>query len=252
MTTARMKSGSQGARRWASSATVVAATVALSHLLAPQELAATQFKEVRMIIEFNDSARDVGIQFFLDSDGWQTVEILAPNGTQIFSATAKGRLLHQGGGTELFVESVEPELSELPLSVFFQRFPEGRYRFQGTTPKGLPLTGAHDFTHQIPAGPEIVLPGPGEECATGVPIPAVVSWLPVKTTIDGAPVDIVGYQVIVEREGLHFDIQLPATATRVTVPKQFLEPGADYIFEVLAIEESGNQTITEGCFTTAN
>jgi hypothetical protein len=30
------------------------------------------------------------------------------------------------------------------------------------------------------------------------------------------------------------------------VPPQFLEPGKEYKFEVLAIEAGGNQTITEG------
>jgi hypothetical protein len=32
----------------------------------------------------------------------------------------------------------------------------------------------------------------------------------------------------------------------VTVRPEFLEPGAEYKFEVLAIEAGGNQTITEG------
>jgi hypothetical protein len=35
------------------------------------------------------------------------------------------------------------------------------------------------------------------------------------------------------------------------VPAEFLKPGTDYNFEVLAIAEGGNQTITEGCFRTA-
>jgi hypothetical protein len=38
----------------------------------------------------------------------------------------------------------------------------------------------------------------------------------------------------------------------VTVPNELLEPGTEYTFEVLAIEEGGNQTITEGCFVTAD
>jgi hypothetical protein len=37
----------------------------------------------------------------------------------------------------------------------------------------------------------------------------------------------------------------------VTVPAEVLEPGTDYLFEVLAIANGGNQTITEGCFRTA-
>jgi hypothetical protein len=48
-----------------------------------------------------------------------------------------------------------------------------------------------------------------------------------------------------------FQVTLPASARQVTVPAEYvvsLAPGA-HAFEVLAIEASGNQTITEGSFT---
>ncbi|MBV7337260.1 hypothetical protein KFU94_55330 [Chloroflexi bacterium TSY] len=62
--------------------------------------------------------------------------------------------------------------------------------------------------------------------------------------------EIVGYQVIVENEG-EFNISLPDDATQVTVPPEFLESETEHKFEVLAIEESGSQTITEDEFTTS-
>jgi hypothetical protein len=37
----------------------------------------------------------------------------------------------------------------------------------------------------------------------------------------------------------------------VTVPAEFIQANADYKFEVLAIEQSGNQTISENSFKTA-
>ena len=55
-------------------------------------------------------------------------------------------------------------------------------------------------------------------------------------------VNIVGYQVIVERltPTLRvFSADLPATATKVTVPSAFMEPHTEYAFEVLAIDASG-------------
>ena len=57
---------------------------------------------------------------------------------------------------------------------------------------------------------------------------------------------IVGYQVIVGS----FQVTVPAGTTRVTLPAEFaasLGRGA-HPFEVLAIDASGNQTITEGEF----
>jgi hypothetical protein len=38
---------------------------------------------------------------------------------------------------------------------------------------------------------------------------------------------------------------LPPTATSVTIPAEFLEPGTKADGEILARERSGNQTITE-------
>jgi len=211
------------------------------------------FKEAKLIIEFNSTAQDVGVQFFLDSDGWETISIYDPDGDLVYESTATGDLLEQGGGTELFVESVEPELAELPLDEFFQIFEEGAYSFVGRSPNGDRLVGTARFSHAIPAGPEIVAPAPVEGgCSANVPIPVVIDWNAVTTDIDGQPLAIAGYEVIVEKTGSNLDVKMPAAAgTKLTIPAEFLEPGTQYIFEILAIETGGNQTITEGCFVTA-
>jgi hypothetical protein len=83
----------------------------------------------------------------------------------------------------------------------------------------------------------------------------VIKWNSVTSPFPGtdSPVSIVGYQVIVERvkPSLRvFSVDLPATATQVTVPSAFMETKKEYKFEVLAIEAGGNQTISEGGFKT--
>jgi hypothetical protein len=217
-------------------------------------------KETTMIIEYNDTAEDVGVQFFLDSDGWREIEIFDPRGKQIFGAETNGRLTRQGGGTELFLESVEPSLEELPLKQFFKRFPKGTYKFRGRDNDGNRLTGEAEFTHDIPAGPVMVwpltVPEEGYECEMIDVNNVVIEWEPVKTDIDGSALEIVRYEVIVENDDLNFDVKLPAPASdgptlTLTVPPELLQPGTEYIGEVLAVEASGNQTITEFCFTTA-
>jgi hypothetical protein len=110
-------------------------------------------KASTMIIEYNASAEDIGIQFFLDSDGWRTVEIFDPKGVEIFSADTGGSLTQQGGGTELFLESVEPTIDDLPFSKFFGRFPEGTYKFRARNNAGDLLVGSAEFSHDLPAGP---------------------------------------------------------------------------------------------------
>jgi hypothetical protein len=85
--------------------------------------------------------------------------------------------------------------------------------------------------------------------------PVVVRW---NLVADPNPPDsvITGYHVVVEldEEGqpeLAVSADLPATATSLTVPPEFLRPGRSYKVEVIATETSGNKTITEVPFTTA-
>jgi hypothetical protein len=131
-----------------------------------EKKAPVEFEDVRLIIEFNATDEDVGVQFFLDVDSWQSVRIFNPAGKEIFDARSKSSLLTQGGGTEMFVESNEPTLDELSLEEFFEIFLEGTYRFAGRTPEGGRLSGETEFSHEIPAGPEIDLPVVSEDaCA---------------------------------------------------------------------------------------
>ena len=65
--------------------------------------------------------------------------------------------------------------------------------------------------------------------------------------------------VVVEREVpeplIVFTVEVPADATSVTIPAEFLEASGIYKYEVIAIEdrdgERGNQTISESFFCTA-
>jgi len=208
-----------------------------------------------MIIEFNSTDGDVGVQFFFDAEEWTSMKVVDPTGTEIYSSDASGRLARLGGGSELFLESAEPLISDVPFVEFFQRFPAGVYRFTGKTAAGRNIAGTAQFTHRIPAGPEIVapVPQPGEECARNVAMPVDIAWNPVTLSYFGEPIDIKGYEVIIEAEDATFDVHIPASAgTMVTVTPETLHPGTRYDFEVLAIETGGNQTITSGCFRTAD
>jgi Fibronectin type III domain len=199
-----------------------------------------ELEEATMIIEFNSTDRDAGIQVFLDGEPWTKMRVKSPDGRRLLAVDAKGRL-DNFGLTELFSESNEPELSELPLRKFKRRFPEGRYRFSGETIEGRKLVGSARLSHDIPPGPKLTSPPEG---ATVPETGLVASWQPVPN--EGG-IDIEGYRAIVERENplRVFNADLPASQTSVTVPAEFLEPGTDYKLEVQAIERSGNQTISE-------
>jgi len=211
------------------------------------------FETARLIIEYNSTDRDVGVQFHVDAEQWQQVTILDPSGHAIYTATAKGRLLRSGGGSEMFVEGDEPGLDEVALEEFFNTFPEGTYRFVGRTPDGDTLSATSTFTHHIPSGPVVIMPVPsaGAKCAANTPIPATIAWNDVTTSIDGKPLRVDRYEVVIETANTDFDVHLPKDVRMVTVPAEFLKPGRSYTFEVLAIEPGGNQTITSSCFVTS-
>jgi hypothetical protein len=86
-----------------------------------------------------------------------------------------------------------------------------------------------------------------------------VEWEDVTETIEGEPVEITGYQVIVTKvnhvdpHGFSqpiYDVHVGPDRNSLAVPKAFLDPGTEYELEVLALEKSGNQTISVSFFTT--
>lgn len=212
---------------------------------APAQAAAASMRldEATMIVEVNATDGDAGLQVFLDGDPWSSMNISAPNGRRILAVDTKKRL--EGYGlTELFSESSEPSFDEFPLRRFKRLFPEGTYRFVGTTIEGERLVGSARLSHDFPAGPQITSP---EEDGEVQRDNVVASWEPVPET---SGIKIVGYRAIVEREDplRVFSVELPASTTSVTVPAEYLDQGTEYKLEVQAIEASGNQTTTEVTF----
>jgi hypothetical protein len=199
--------------------------------------------EAKIILEFNATDDDLGIQAFLGGPSWEVVEIVGPDGRKVFHVDRGS--LKELGMNELSFESEEPSLEDLPLEQFLALFPEGEYEFLGKTVEGDDLEGTATLTHDIPDAPVVVSPQEGSVN----PDNTVIKWNPVVTP---PGIEIVGYQVAVEREdpfrALTADVA--PTSTSFTVPADFLEPGTEYKFEVLAIEASGNQTITVGFFET--
>jgi hypothetical protein len=211
----------------------------------PDVWAAKKKLEVsRIYWEYNSSANDLGVHVSLDGEDWKQLNIINPEGRTIFEVEGGGpyRML---GMTELFFEGAEPSLDEVPLEDLLALFPEGKYRFTGRTVDGDAIVGTGQLTHAIPAGPTNVAAALNGDSL-------VIGWDPVTGPPDGfpdLPINIVGYQVVVGS----FQVTIPATTTplQVTVPPEFVAslPAGENLFEVLAIEAGGNQTITEGSFT---
>lgn len=215
-------------------------------------------KEAKLIIEHNATDEDTGFQGFIDSEGWQSLVVTGPDG-DVLSLKALQEL-GQLGLTELFFETVEPANADVSIEDVLATLPEGDYQVEGVTMEAGESSGGTSavatLTHAIPAGPELLSPSEGEVTSTtGV----VMSWAPVTETITGEDVTIVAYQLIVEMDTdpapnmigkLGLSMYVSPEVTSISLPDNFLVAGATYSWEVLAIEESGNQTLSSGEFET--
>lgn len=223
--------------------------VALGTVAGAESRAGTApFADARLKIELNATDGDAGLQVFLDAPAWREITITNPSGREVVDVEAE-QVIRNFGLTELFAESSEPPFDELPFSEFKRLFPAGVYTFRGVTVDGQRLRSTFTLTHRVPDGPQIQLPGQDTTVGSSN---LVVQWRPV-TTPRG--IDVVAYQVLVVADApalgnptRELDVVLPASATRFPVPAEFLAPGT-YKVEVLAIERSGNQTLSEVAFT---
>jgi hypothetical protein len=194
-------------------------------------------------------------------------------GRKIFDLSTQRKLGRQGLSELLLASEPDhfPEESLAPseeanevVRAFLAKFPAGNYDFEGKTVDGKELEGEAMLTHVLPALPEIVNPvSMTDEPPLVDPFNLVIEWNPVTTRFMGdGPVDIIEYQVILDqvepqrttpwidgsaRRGL---INVPGNVTRLTVSPEYLLTGTLYDFEVLAIEASGNTTISVGEFMT--
>lgn len=239
-----------------------------------------EFDETLVLIEINATDGDVGFHAKFDGDAWYNVKMYDPLYRKIFHEKADGPLREQGL-TENFFESAEPlcvpdpedpEELVVTLAEFLDRFPAGDYMLIGKNNEMEWQTGEAELSYNLPAAPDIDATDEAEfDSAEDV----VVEWeqgddlggkcddedLVTDGVIpDPADVEIVGWEVVVEPDcemdfepERVFSAQLPPDYTSVTVPEEFLQAYlddgcAEFKFEVGAIEETGNQTFSEGGF----
>jgi hypothetical protein len=193
------------------------------------------FADAELFFEFNSTDNDLGLQLFLDSDGWKRVRVLDPGRNEIVLMQAEGKLARLGI-TELRFESAEPSPEEV-----LALFPPGKYRFRGRSVEGDQLASNVILSHDFPPAPTFS-PSGGEVVD---PRQTVVEW-----NTPGAE----QVELIIEQDELGhvLDITLSASTKRLRVPPQFLTPGMEYKIEVLSISENGNRIIAESTFRTGS
>ncbi len=216
---------------------------------------AEPFEDAEVFIEFNSTDEDLGFHSTFDAEGWAEAVICGPDGTKHFEVKSSGST-EKYGLSELFFEGAEPSLKEQSRDEFLARFPEGEYTIVGESVEGDALMSTATFTHDIPDGPVIISPEEDDVVDLNA---VIIAWNPV-TSPPG--IEIVRYELSFAPEDpeegdpppaldIDFFLELPSTVTEVQIPPELLMPDTEYVFEVLAIEVSGNKTITEVAFFTA-
>ena len=223
-----------------------------------------QIATAKLIVEYNASDADIGVHGAFDDAGWKRLCVFDPTGRPVLHVGPRGQLLDLTMAG-IFFESREPPESEFSFADLRAAFPEGEYTVRGESFDGKILAGSATFTHDVPAAPVITAPSladdPKGTRANPVPLDGLaIDWDRVTRTVDGGAVRITAYEVIVTKE-FHddpngfskpiYDVHVPSTVDRLPVPREFLQPGTVYEVEVLALEVSGNQTISVGFFKTA-
>ncbi|XOV81226.1 MAG: hypothetical protein ACFHVJ_09815 [Aestuariibacter sp.] len=219
-------------------------------------------EDAKVLIEHNAADEDTGFQGFADGEPWNALTITGPDDVAIISIDTAGGFL-DFGVTELFFETNEPENAEVPISDVLQRLPQGEYQASAVIIDEEEAVRSAEFTHTIPVGAEITSP---QEDAKGLDASnLLIAWEPSTSDLDGNLINIVGYQIIVEKADYTpefpsgfaepvLSVYMPADARMLIAPEEFMETDECYEMEILSIEESGNQTITavefetgEGC-----
>lgn len=250
-------------------------------LLAAPFTAQAEFDETKVLIEINATDGDAGFHALFDAGAWKEVRMNDPDGMKILDEKAFANLRLQGL-TENFFESAEPvcdpedaedDEPAVSLTEFIARFPAGEYSLSGKSNEGEHFAGDAELTYNLPAAPDIEA-SDGAAYVEGEDV--VLSWaagddlgekchdqdlIDAGIIADPAEVAIVGWELVVEPEddeGIDplrkFTVQLSPAQTEVTIPAEFIETYMDlndvseFKFEVGAIEESNNQTFSEGGF----
>jgi hypothetical protein len=196
------------------------------------------FEKVGVYLERTVEDQDSEMRFEATGgdDGLATLKVVAPDGRTVIDFKAPDSKL---GMRQVSLETPEPKNN----GALQADFPEGVYRFTGSTVGGVKLQSEAKLSHRLPDATSFVHPRPDEK---NLPVTGLqVRWSPVK--------NLAVWLVVIEHEatGSEFKVNLPATTTAFAVPDGFLAAGTKYKLAIGAVAKGGNTTFIETAFTTA-
>ena len=197
-----------------------------------------EFSELSIILEQNATDGDAEVVVFAkgQDDGLKSLTVTSPKGrlTGAFIGNPRGI-----GIREFILESAEPT----DIDSVLRSFPEGNYRFRGTTVNGDCLKGTATLSHVLAPATVILTPGEDEV----LPLDGfVLSW----EAVPGAASYVIGIDN--EDRGNALVAEIAPTATSFTVPAEWLEAGTEYTASVAVKAADGNVSSVEITVTTVD
>lgn len=209
---------------------------ALLTIAVAQAQEAAEFEDTALYVVYSSS--DLDAQVFVSGgsdDPLSMVEVYGPGGKKVLRWKSKDG--DDLGHADFQFESPEPSLGDLE-----EAYPAGTYRFVGRTVEGEILVGEVELSYDLLPAPHIVYPHEGD---TGIPVNGlVVFW----DEVEGA--EAIRLELEDEEGEVALKVDLPGDSDMFEVPNNWLEPGTEYVFDIKAIAENGNQTVTDLRFET--
>lgn len=168
-------------------------------------------------------------------DPLTSIVIFGPRG--VARNTARFKDGARLGQADFQFDSPEPSIDGLRAA-----YPPGKYHFWGQTVGSKILHNTVDLSYELLAPPEILYPGNSD---IGIPINNLV--------VQFAPPDdaeAIRLEIEDEEEGRVIKVDLSGDASSFAVPNGWLEPGTEYVLDIKAIAENGNQTVRDIHFVT--
>jgi hypothetical protein len=216
----------------------LALALATPALLLPAAARASQgFSRTAIRLERNlaDGDLELVIEATGDDKGMASLLVTTPDGRAVVDFKAPDSRF---GMRKFAFESPEPK-DDGRLKA---EFPEGSYRFTGSSTEGTRLEGAATLSHAFPPAPTFTSPREGASNVN--PGSARIAWRPVP--------GLAGFLLVIEQEqsGRELHADLPGSATSFALAAGYLQPATEYHLLLASIAADGNRTVIESEFTT--
>lgn len=203
-----------------------------------QESVTERLETASVHMEQNVTDGDVEVVFEITAadHGLASLVVVSPEDRTVVDFTAPDPSTL--GIRQFRFESPEPGDVESLLAAY----PEGVYRFTGTTHSGATLLGESRLHHDLPAAVSFIWPAEGDESVSAAQLE--ITWTPVG--------NLAAYIIEIDQaeRSANITARISGAVAAFPVPDGFLEPGLEYKVGLGTVTPRGNISFVEMSFMT--